>query len=207
MKWSDMDLTDLRGYLGLLILAGLYRSSKPELLPALLATREQARFSSLFVFTDTCALVSYCPKRRKAVTPMSIFHREAAVTPREDQKPQIILDYNSSKRGVNNLDKMTVCTPAKGRQLAGHLFQHYQCVGLQCFCRVDGNQHKLESGEEPEEEEAVLGGAWARTGHITDRSAQGSSLHVSLCQLGSRNPAEYFNFCSRFLAITLGLCK
>lgn len=68
MKWSDTDLTDLRGYLDLLILAGLYRSSKPELLPALLATRERAHFSSLFVFTDTCSCV-LLPKEEKSCHP------------------------------------------------------------------------------------------------------------------------------------------
>lgn len=89
-----------------LTMVGTVRRNKPELPPALLETRERARFSSLFAFTDTCALVSYSPKKRKVVTLMSTFHREATVSPREDQKPQIILDYNSHKGGVDNLDKV-----------------------------------------------------------------------------------------------------
>ena len=37
---------------------------------------------------------------------MSSLHREAAVSPTEDQIPQIILDYNANKGGVDDLDKV-----------------------------------------------------------------------------------------------------
>lgn len=38
---------------------------------------------------------------------MSTLHRDAAVSSREDKKPDIILDYNKNKGGVDNLDKVT----------------------------------------------------------------------------------------------------
>ncbi|XP_053175982.1 piggyBac transposable element-derived protein 4-like [Scomber japonicus] len=90
-----------------LAMVGTVRKNKPELPPALLATRERAKFSSQFVFTDTHVLVSYCPKKRKNVLLMSTLHRDTAVSTAEDKKPQIILDYNRNKGGVDNLDKVT----------------------------------------------------------------------------------------------------
>ena len=38
---------------------------------------------------------------------MSTLHRDAAVSSREDKKPDIILEYNQTKGGVDNLDKVT----------------------------------------------------------------------------------------------------
>ena len=89
-----------------LTMVGTVRKNKPELPPALLATRERAKFSLEFVFTSTHALVSYCPKKRKQVVLMSTLHRDAAVRATEDKKPQMILDYNQNKGGVDNLDKV-----------------------------------------------------------------------------------------------------
>lgn len=87
-------------------MVGTIRRNKPELPPALLATQDRDRFSSRFAFTNTHTLVSYCPKKRKNVLPMTILHRDAAVSTGEDKKPDGILDYNVNKGGVDNLDKV-----------------------------------------------------------------------------------------------------
>ena len=45
---------------------------------------------------------------------MSTMHKDAALSARKDMKPQIIMDYNSTKGGVDNLDKVTAtysCQP------------------------------------------------------------------------------------------------
>lgn len=55
---------------------------------------------------DTHALVSYCPKKRKNGPLISTLHRDTAVSAMEDKKPQIILDFNRNKGGVDNLDKV-----------------------------------------------------------------------------------------------------
>ncbi|KAK3541436.1 hypothetical protein QTP86_025571, partial [Hemibagrus guttatus] len=47
-----------------------------------------------------------CPWRRNVLL-MSTLHRDTAVSATEDKKPQIILDYNKNKGGVDNLDKVT----------------------------------------------------------------------------------------------------
>jgi hypothetical protein len=51
-------------------------------------------------------MVSYVPKPGKAVIMLSTMHRDAVVSSREDKKPEIILQYNSAKGGVDTLDQM-----------------------------------------------------------------------------------------------------
>lgn len=89
-----------------LTMVGTVRKCKPDLPPAFVSTRGREALSSNFAFTNTHTLVSYVPKKNKNVILMSTLHKDAAVTTREDRKPQIILDYNSNKGGVDCLDKV-----------------------------------------------------------------------------------------------------
>ncbi|KAJ8393710.1 hypothetical protein AAFF_G00057630 [Aldrovandia affinis] len=84
-------------------MVGTVRKNKPELPPALLASKEREVFSSKFA---TTTLVSYLPKKNKNVVLLSTLHTEADISDREDRKPGIILDYNCNKGGVDNLDKV-----------------------------------------------------------------------------------------------------
>ncbi|XP_052423857.1 piggyBac transposable element-derived protein 4 isoform X5 [Carassius gibelio] len=85
---------------------GTVRSNKPELPPALLSMKNRTRLSSMFAFTDTHTLVSYCPRKNTNVLLMSTFHRDVKVSNKDHKKPEIILDYNHTKGGVDNLDKL-----------------------------------------------------------------------------------------------------
>ncbi|XP_058645114.1 piggyBac transposable element-derived protein 4-like isoform X1 [Onychostoma macrolepis] len=85
---------------------GTVISNNPELPPALLSMKNRARLSSMFAFTDTHTLVSYCPRKNKNVLLMSTFHRDDKVSDKDQKKPEIILDYNHTKGGVDNLDKL-----------------------------------------------------------------------------------------------------
>ncbi|XP_045068840.1 piggyBac transposable element-derived protein 4-like [Coregonus clupeaformis] len=85
---------------------GTVRKNKPELPQALLASKDRLLFSSKFAFTSTTALVSYLAKKNKNVLLLSTLHTEAHVSRRQDKKPAIVLDYNSNKGGVDNLDKV-----------------------------------------------------------------------------------------------------
>ncbi|XP_035983471.1 piggyBac transposable element-derived protein 1-like [Fundulus heteroclitus] len=87
-------------------MVGTVRKNKPELPPALLASKEREVFSSRFAFTPTTTLVSYLPKKNKNVVLLSTLHKDSDVSDREDRKPIIILDYNRNKGGVDNLDKV-----------------------------------------------------------------------------------------------------
>nr|XP_043898190.1 uncharacterized protein LOC122779681 [Solea senegalensis] len=87
-------------------MVGTVRKNKPELPPALLASKEREVFSSKFAFTPTTTLVTYLPKKNKNVVLLSTLHTDGDVSDREDRKPVIILDYNGNKGGVDNLDKV-----------------------------------------------------------------------------------------------------
>ncbi|CAJ1059672.1 activating transcription factor 7-interacting protein 1 isoform X3, partial [Xyrichtys novacula] len=88
-------------------MVGTVRRNKPELPPALTATRGREVFSSKFAFTQDTTVVSCMPKNSKNVILMSTLHKAAEVSTREDKKTAIILDYNANKGGVDNLDKVT----------------------------------------------------------------------------------------------------
>ncbi|CAM4569943.1 unnamed protein product [Leuciscus chuanchicus] len=96
-----------------LTMVGTVRKNKPELPPALLTMRDRVCFSSIFAFTETHSVVSYCPKRGKNVLLMSTCHKDAKVSDREDKKPDVILDYNRCKGGVDNVDKMVASYSCK----------------------------------------------------------------------------------------------
>ncbi|XP_037552794.1 piggyBac transposable element-derived protein 4-like, partial [Nematolebias whitei] len=81
--------------------------NKPELPLEILQVKDRAPLSSKFAFTETTSVVSYCPKKNRSVVLMSTLHKDAAVSTRSDKKPEIILDYNKNKGGVDTLDKLT----------------------------------------------------------------------------------------------------
>ncbi|XP_037553572.1 piggyBac transposable element-derived protein 4-like [Nematolebias whitei] len=90
-----------------LTMVGTIRKNKPELPLEILQVKDRAPLSSKFAFTETTSVVSYCPKKNRSVILMSTLHKDAAVSTRSDKKPEIILDYNKNKGGVDTLDKLT----------------------------------------------------------------------------------------------------
>ncbi|KAJ7991335.1 hypothetical protein DPEC_G00296250 [Dallia pectoralis] len=87
-------------------LVGKVRKNKPELPPALLATKTRRVLSSAFAFTPIATLVSYLARRNRNVLLLSTLHADARLSDRTDRKPALILDYNRNKGGVDNLDKV-----------------------------------------------------------------------------------------------------
>lgn len=86
-----------------LTMLGTVRKNKPEL-PVVEVNKEV--HSSNFYFTENTTLVSYIPKKNKNVILMSTFHKSKEISNRDDKKPQIILDYNSTKGAVDTLDQL-----------------------------------------------------------------------------------------------------
>ena len=62
--------------------------------------------SSKFVFKADTSLLSYMPKKGKNVVPISTLHRDGRICGQEHQKTEIIMDYNATKGGVDNLNKL-----------------------------------------------------------------------------------------------------
>ncbi|XP_034041956.1 piggyBac transposable element-derived protein 4-like [Thalassophryne amazonica] len=63
-------------------------------------------FSTEFPFTPTTTLVSYLPKKEQNMVLLSRLHKAAEISDHEDKKPAIIVDYNRTKGGLDNLDKV-----------------------------------------------------------------------------------------------------
>ena len=105
-------------------MVGTVTRNKPELPLTLLTSKNRQVFSSKILFRPTTTLVSYMAKKNKNIMLMSTLHTEApdnvVAGHRKERKLAIVLDYNSNKGGVDNLDKvigtyscrrMTTCWP------------------------------------------------------------------------------------------------
>lgn len=86
-------------------MVGTLKRNKRELPPEFLPRKNAPIGSSTFGFQKEVTIVSYVPKKNKAVILLSTMHSDSTVDP-ETGKPLIILDYNSHKGGVDTVDKM-----------------------------------------------------------------------------------------------------
>lgn len=84
---------------------GTMRKNKRELPPEFSNPTGRPVGSSMFGFSRDMTIVSYMPKRNKNVLLISSLHHDDMIDV-ESQKPQMIIDYNGSKGGVDTLDKM-----------------------------------------------------------------------------------------------------
>lgn len=84
---------------------GTMKKNKREIPPEFLPHKTRPVGSSLFGFQKNVALVSYVPKKNKSVVLISTMHDDGAIDP-VSNKPDIILQYNATKGGVDTVDKM-----------------------------------------------------------------------------------------------------
>lgn len=98
-------------------MVGTIRKNRTELPPQLLIVKNRPVHSSTSVFMANTALVSYILKKGKNVMLMSTLHRDGRISSREDHKSEVILDYNATKGGVDNLDKLLSCYSFQRRTL------------------------------------------------------------------------------------------
>ena len=84
---------------------GTIRSNKPHIPDVMRAANNRDVHSSLFGFRNQVTIVSHVPKANKAVLALSTMHHDSQ-TEGDDHKPQIILHYNATKSGVDNLDHL-----------------------------------------------------------------------------------------------------
>ena len=87
-----------------LTFVGTLRKNKREIPPDFLPTKTRDVGSTLYGFTKDITLVSHVPKKNKAVLLLSSMHHNEEVN-EEDNKPEIISYYNSTKGGVDEIDK------------------------------------------------------------------------------------------------------
>lgn len=89
-------------------LCGTLRKQKTFIPKELLPTSSRKEHSSMFAFGKHCTLVSYAPKKGKAVILLSTEHEDDKVSNEETHyKPDIVLHYNSTKGAVDTTDQMS----------------------------------------------------------------------------------------------------
>ena len=84
---------------------GRIRSNKPHIPDVMRAANNRDVHSSLFGFRNQVTIVSHVPKPNKAVLALFTMHHDSQ-TEVDGHKPQIILHYNATKSGVDNLDHL-----------------------------------------------------------------------------------------------------
>ena len=87
-----------------LTLLGTLKSNKPDIPPEFQKDRRREVQSSLHGFNNKMVLCSYVPKKGRSVILLSTMHNKIHISER-DRKPNIILDYYSTKGAVDTLDQ------------------------------------------------------------------------------------------------------
>lgn len=112
-----------------LTLVGTLKKNKAEIPPELLPNKNRPINSSMFAFSKEATLVSFCPKKNKAVILLSTMHSNDSVDC-ETQKPEIILFYNSTKGGVDTVDQMCANYTVQKRTRRWPLVIFYQLMNI-----------------------------------------------------------------------------
>ncbi len=84
---------------------GTLRKNKKQIPGCFLPSKQKHVFSSIFGFKEEKTLVSYVPKKNKAVILISSEHHSNSVRDDETKKPEIILFYNKTKGSVDAFDQ------------------------------------------------------------------------------------------------------
>ena len=87
-------------------IVGTIRKNRADIPPELLPNMQRPVNSSIFCFDGQVTLTSYVPKKNKAVLLLSSMHHDSATDSTEDNKPHIVLHYNATQSGVDNLDHL-----------------------------------------------------------------------------------------------------
>lgn len=84
---------------------GTIKKNKAEIPKEFLPNKSRAVGSTLFGFQKEKMMLSYVPRKNKSVILLSTLHDDDEMDP-DTRKPQVILDYNETKGGVDTVDKM-----------------------------------------------------------------------------------------------------
>ncbi|UYV83718.1 hypothetical protein LAZ67_23002315, partial [Cordylochernes scorpioides] len=102
--FTSIELVDKLKEHGLTYL-GTMRKNKPQIPPQFQPHPKRESGTSIFGFSGTKTLVSYVPKKRKSVILISSMHHNNK-SDETTGKPDIIMDYNLTKGGVDTIDQM-----------------------------------------------------------------------------------------------------
>ncbi|KRX77523.1 PiggyBac transposable element-derived protein 4 [Trichinella sp. T6] len=88
-----------------LTILGIIKKNKPALPQDVLALRRRAVHSSKFVLIEECTVV-HLPEMHRIMLLLRTMHKDASLRTRKGCKPEMIVDYNATKGGVDYMDKM-----------------------------------------------------------------------------------------------------
>lgn len=84
---------------------GTMKKNKREIPPEFLPSKSRELNSTIFGFQKDMMLASYATKKNKAVIMLSTLHDQPEINAITG-KPEVIMDYNTTKGGVDTVDKM-----------------------------------------------------------------------------------------------------
>ena len=108
---------------------GTLRSNKPHLPDAMKASNNREVHSSLFGFNDQMTLMSYVPKPNKYVVTLSSMHHDASVAG-EVHTREIILHYNVTNSGMDNLDHLSTMYTTRRKVNRWHVVLFGNCINV-----------------------------------------------------------------------------
>ena len=117
-------------------LVGTIRKNKPDIPTELQPNRQRPENSSIFCFDRHLTLVSYVPKKSRAVILLSSMHHDMTVSEETHRKPEIILYYNETKGGVDHMDQMVQtysCKRKINRWPMSFFFNMIDVAGIAAF--------------------------------------------------------------------------
>lgn len=108
---------------------GTMKKNKREIPAEFLPSASREEQSSLFGFTSDKTLVSYVPKKKKAVVLISSMHHSNEID-QSTKKPEIIMFYNTTKGGVDALDEKCTIYSAQRRSRRWPLTIFYALLNI-----------------------------------------------------------------------------
>ncbi|XP_031331299.1 piggyBac transposable element-derived protein 4-like [Photinus pyralis] len=114
-----------------LTLCGTLRKNKAFIPRELLPSASKKEYSSMFAFQKNCVLVSYVPKKSRAVILLSNEHQDDKVNSAEMKyKPDILLHYNNTKGAVDATDQMAQKYTTQRRTLRWPMVLFYHMIDI-----------------------------------------------------------------------------
>ena len=104
--YTDIDLAEELYNDANLTMVGTLMSNRQRIPNELKMTAGCEVNSTMFAFSPSIMMASYCSKCNKVVLMASLMHQDDKVAEEEPHKPDIILYYNETKGGVDTVDKM-----------------------------------------------------------------------------------------------------
>ncbi|KAJ8941259.1 hypothetical protein NQ314_010457 [Rhamnusium bicolor] len=109
---------------------GTVRKSKPFLPKEMLPDKKREELSTIFGYNDKVAICSYLPKKNRAVILMSTMHQDGIVSHMDQKKSEIILEYNRTKGGVDNLNKLVRTYSSKRKTKRWKMVVFFNTLGI-----------------------------------------------------------------------------